>query len=53
MEGCLNSAARRSWTSSFSEFLAWCDGAVNNSSLSRAAVMRRREASDTEVAAAG
>jgi glycosyltransferase involved in cell wall biosynthesis len=53
MEGCLNSAARRSWTSSFSEFLGWCDGAVNNSSLSRAAVMRRREASDAEVAAAG
>ncbi|MEP9399046.1 glycosyltransferase [Mesorhizobium sp. KR2-14] len=53
MEGCLDSAARRSWTSSFSEFLGWCDGAVSNSSLSRAAVMRRREASDAEVAAAG
>ncbi|MEJ6782642.1 glycosyltransferase [Aminobacter sp. Piv2-1] len=53
MEGCLRSAARRSWTGSFSEFLGWCDGAVSNSSLSRATVMQRRETPNPEVAAVG
>ncbi|MEO5324463.1 glycosyltransferase [Mesorhizobium sp. CC13] len=53
MEGCLRSAARRSWAGSFSEFLGWCDGAVNNSSLSRATVMHRRETPNPEVAAVG
>ncbi|MDE3764628.1 glycosyltransferase [Sinorhizobium meliloti] len=53
MEGCLRTAARRSWTSSFSEFLGWCDRSVNNSSLSRATVIRGREASNPGVAAVG
>lgn len=53
MEGCLRTAARRGWANSFSEFLGWCDGAVNNSSLSRAKVIRARETSNTGVAAAG
>jgi len=53
MEGCLRTAARRSWSSSFSEFLGWCDGSVNNSSLSRSTVIRGREASNPGVAATG
>ncbi|PLU14784.1 glycosyl transferase family 1 [Sinorhizobium medicae] len=51
MEGCLRTAARRSWGSSFSEFLGWCDRSVHNSSLSRATVIRGREASNPGVAA--
>ncbi len=42
MEGCIRTAARRSWTSSFSEFLSWCDQSVKNSSLSRTAVFREQ-----------
>lgn len=53
MEGCLRTAARRSWGSSFSEFLGWCDRSVHNSSLSRATVIRGREASNPGVAAVG
>ncbi|MCA1443110.1 hypothetical protein I6F07_23365, partial [Ensifer sp. IC4062] len=53
MEGCLRTAARRSWASSFSEFLGWCDRSVNNSSLSRATIIRQRETSNPEVAAVG
>lgn len=52
MEGCLRTAARRAWPNSFAEFLGWCDGSVNNSSLSRTKVIRARETSNTGVAAA-
>jgi glycosyltransferase involved in cell wall biosynthesis len=53
MEGCIRSAARRSWTASFSEFLSWCDSSVSNSSMSRAAVSRERSVANPVVAAIG
>ncbi|KWV41800.1 glycosyl transferase family 1 [Rhizobium altiplani] len=53
MEGCLRTAARRSWASSFSDFIAWSDRSVNNSSLSRAAVFREPPVTNPEVAAIG
>ena len=53
MEGCIRTAARRSWSSSFAEFLSWCDGSVKNSSLSRAAVFREQSTAKPGVAALG
>jgi glycosyltransferase involved in cell wall biosynthesis len=53
MEGCLRTAARRSWASSFSDFIAWSDRYVNNSSLSRAAVFREPPVTNPVVAAIG
>lgn len=53
VEGCIRTAARRSWSSSFSEFLSWCDRSVKNSSLSRAAVFREQSTANPEVAATG
>ncbi|SEH73270.1 Glycosyltransferase involved in cell wall bisynthesis [Rhizobium tibeticum] len=53
MEGCLRTAARRSWASSFSDFIAWSDHYVNNSSLSRAAVFREPPVTNPVVAAIG
>ncbi|MCR4266982.1 glycosyltransferase [Nitratireductor sp. ZSWI3] len=53
MEGCLRTAARRSWNSSFSEFIAWCDGSVSNASLSRATMLRDRETTAPGIAIAG
>lgn len=53
MEGCLRTAARRSWASSFSDFIAWSDRSVNNSSLSRAAVFREPPVTNPVVAAIG
>ena len=53
MEGCIRTAAHRSWTSSFSEFIAWSDRSVKNSSLSRAAVFREQAAANPVVAVAG
>jgi glycosyltransferase involved in cell wall biosynthesis len=53
MEGCIRTAARRSWASSFSEFISWSDRSVKNSSLSRAAVFREQAAADPVVAAIG
>jgi glycosyltransferase involved in cell wall biosynthesis len=53
MEGCIRTAARRSWASSFSDFIAWSDRSVKNSSLSRAAVFREQSAANPVVAAIG
>lgn len=53
MEGCIRTAARRSWSSSFAEFLSWCDGSVKTSSLSRAAVFREQSTAKPGVAALG
>jgi glycosyltransferase involved in cell wall biosynthesis len=53
MEGCIRTAARRSWASSFSDFIAWSDRSVKNSSLSRAAVFREQPAANPVVAAIG
>jgi hypothetical protein len=53
MEGCIRTAARRSWASSFSEFISWSDRSVKNSSLSRAAVFREQAAANPVVAAIG
>lgn len=53
MEGCIRTAAHRSWTSSFSDFIAWSDRSVKNSSLSRAAVFREQAAGSPVVAAIG
>jgi len=53
MAGCLRTAARRSWASSFSDFIAWSDRSVNNSSLSRAAVFRAPPVTNPVVAAIG
>lgn len=53
MEGCIRTAARRSWSSSFSEFLSWCDGSVKNSSLSRAAVFREQSTANPGLTAMG
>ncbi|CDZ45783.1 glycosyltransferase [Neorhizobium galegae] len=53
MEGCIRTAAHRSWTSSFSDFISWSDRSVKNSSLSRAAIFREQAAANPVVAAAG
>lgn len=53
MEGCIRTAAHRSWTASFSDFIAWSDRSVKNSSLSRAAVFREPVTATPVVAAIG
>ena len=53
MEGCIRTAAHRSWTSSFADFLSWSDRSVKNSSLSRAAVFREQAVANPVVAAIG
>ena len=53
MEGCIRTAAHRSWTTSFSDFISWSDRSVKNSSLSRAAVFRAQATANPVVAAAG
>lgn len=53
IEGCIKTASRRSWTSSFSQFLAWCDTWVDNSSLARTAVFPSDPAVDAGIRAAG
>jgi glycosyltransferase involved in cell wall biosynthesis len=53
MEGCIRTAARGSWASSFSDFISWSDRSVKNSSLSRVAVFREQAAANPVVAAIG
>ncbi len=53
IEGCIKTASRRSWTSSFSQFLAWCDTWVDNSSQARAAVFPSDPAVGAGIRAAG
>jgi hypothetical protein len=53
MEGCIRTAAHRSWTSSFADFISWSDRSVKNSSLSRAAIFRDQATANPVVAAAG
>lgn len=38
VEGCLRTAAQRSWPASFAEFIGWCDGTVFNSSAASSTV---------------